>query len=508
MERITSYTCREGFAEVSTAEGTLRGFRQNDVYTFMGIPYARAERFRQAAPLASWEGVREALDIGFSCPTPFPPTPKGDHSLPHRYFVEDEDCLNLNVWTTTLDRGAKRPVMVWLHGGGYVAGSANDLLCYDGANLAHYGEVVSVTVNHRLNVLGCLDLSEYGEEFQASGNLIMLDVVEALKWVQRNIEGFGGDPGNVTIYGQSGGGGKVTTLMQMPCADGLYHKAIVQSGIIRFNGPVEGAPMRISKEMALDMTHKIMAKAGSLENLLSMPVRELMKMSTEAIDGPMLWSPVPGAGDYPGDIGQTGGFREETKNIPTMIGNSLCEFPRFRTGRVKSEMTDDEVLDALRAVYGRHAEEIKAVFEKCYPGINPYYAVGMDMTNFRPMAKLFCEWRNRMNAAPAYQYLLTLELPYDGGTMSAHGTELPFIFHNADAIGVVNAGERTWSFQDELFYAWVNFARTGNPNHDKLPVEWKPVTKGHSFCMLFGDVSSCPEDHDTELMELMARIRS
>jgi len=503
MDPTTSFVCREGFAEVETTYGTLRGYRQNDVYTFLGVDYAKAERFKAAVEPDRWEGVKTALDYGFVCPNMQKPSFRGDHTLPHRFWISGEDCLNLNIWTTSLDKAAGKPVMVWLHGGGYVAGNASDFLCYEGANLAHYGDVVSVTVNHRLNVLGCLELSEYGEEFEGSGNRIMQDVVMALRWVHDNIAAFGGDPGNVTIYGQSGGGGKVTTLMQMPSADGLYHKAIVQSGIIRFTGPVDGAAMRISREKALEATHRLVDRTGSVETLCTMPVEELMDVCNELFGRNMFWSPVPGAGDYAGDIGQTGGFREETKNVYTMIGNSLCEFPRYHTGRVKAELTEEEKLEILRTVYGSYAEEVKKTFEECYPEINSYYAAGMDMTNFRPMAGAFCEWRNRMGAAPAYQYLLTYEMPYDGGTMAAHGTELPFIFHNADITGAVQSGERTWSFQDEVFYAWVNFAKTGDPNHDRLPVKWLPYSEEHHATMVFGNESSCREDHDKKLMELM-----
>ena len=506
MEKITEYICREGFAEVDTKWGRIRGLRQNGVYAFLGVDYGKAKRFRPAEDPECWEGVKPALDYGTVCPTVYPASMRGDHVLPHRFYVQDENCLNLNVWTTTLDPSAKRAVMVWFHGGGYSGGSANDFTSYEGWNLAKYGEVVSVTVNHRLNVLGCLDLSAYGEEYQPSGNLIMQDGVKALQWVHDNIEKFGGDPGNVTIYGQSGGGGKITTLMQMPSADGLYHRAIVHSGIIRFADPAATGAMRITKEDALKCAKNLVEGVGSVKKLETMPVDDLMKAVREYCDNPgFIWTPVPGAGDYAGDIGQTGGFREETRHIPTMIGNSLTEFPRVHSGKDKASMSEEEKLEAIREIYGEDAEAVKACFEKCYPELNSYYASGMDMSNFRPMGKLFCEWRDAMGAAPAYNYLLTYEMPYDGGTMSTHGTELPFIFHNADAVWSVQKNtERTWSFQDELFFAWVSFAKTGNPNHDKLPVEWKPYTKDHHSCMLFGDTPSCRNGHDEELIALVS----
>ncbi|MBQ1465829.1 MAG: carboxylesterase/lipase family protein [Eubacteriaceae bacterium] len=505
MDSIKSFECREGFAEVGTKYGKIRGFRQNGVYTFRGVEYARAERFMSAREPECWEGVKTALDYGFVCPNMQAPSFVNDHQLPHRFWITGEDCLNLNIWTMSLDETAKKPVMVWLHGGGYVAGNASDFEIYEGSGLAYYGDVVSVTVNHRLNVLGCLDLSEYGDEFSSSGNIIMQDVVMALRWIRDNISSFGGDPGNVTIYGQSGGGGKVTTLMQMPSADGLYHRAIIQSGILRFTGPVENASMRITREAAREYADKLVSRCNGVENLRSMPVRDLMEICAQLFGRNMFWAPVPGAGDYPGDIGQTGGFRKETKDIPTMIGNCLCEFPRYHSGRDKSSMTEEEKLCALTEVYGDHAQEVKTEFEKAYPGVNSWYATGMDMTNFTPHARAFCKERWEMGAAPAYQYILTLEFPYDGGTMSHHGSELPFIFHNADIVGPSWKEGRTESFQDELFYSWVNFARNGDPNHDRLPVKWLPYSEEHHATMIFGDESVCRDDHDRDLIELMKK---
>jgi len=502
MEKMTGFICREGFAEVPTKQGVLRGYQKNDVYAFLGVQYGTAGRFLKAAEPEPWEGVKTALDYGFVCPTISKLTNVNDHTMWHRFWLTDEDCLNLNLWTTSLDRNAKKPVMVWLHGGGYVAGNASDFLCFEGDSQAKYGDVVTITVNHRLNVLGCLDLSEYGEEFSGSGNRIMQDVVLALRWIHDNIENFGGDPDNVLIYGHSGGGGKVTTLMQMPSADGLYHKAIVESGIIRFTGPVEGAAMRITKEKALSMTHTLLDHVGSLDKLRTMPTEDLMQACRECFGRNMQWTPVPGSDDYPGDFGQTGGFRPETKNVYTMIGSALCEFPRYRTGRDKASLTEEEKLQILRTQYGDYAEEVKSTFEECFPGINSYYAVGMDETNFRPMSVEFCKWRSAMGAAPAYNYQLVYEMPYDGGTMSFHGTELPMIYHNADLSGIIQS-DRTESLQDEIFYAWMSFAHTGDPNHPKLPEKWLPCTEDEPATFLFGNTSCCRVGHDAKLMELM-----
>lgn len=210
---------------VSTKAGKVKGYEFDGVHIFKGIPYAQAGRFRMPREVEPWEGVKETASYGFVCPLLTQDTPTGELLVPHRYWPQDENCQNLNVWTTALDKTAKKPVMVWLHGGGYAAGSSIEQAAYDGSNMAVQGDVVVVSVNHRLNILGFLDLSPYGEKYRNSGNAGLADLVAALRWIHDNIEEFGGDPENVTLFGQSGGGMKVTGLMQIPEADGLFHKA-------------------------------------------------------------------------------------------------------------------------------------------------------------------------------------------------------------------------------------------------------------------------------------------
>lgn len=231
------FVCEEDYPVVQTTEGKLRGYVDGDVFCFRGVDYAWAERFQMPEPPKSWEGIQDALDYGYGCPEMSyslkGKSPKGQFMVPQRFWSISEHCQNLNIWTPSIDPEAKKPVMVWFHGGGFFGGCSTQLYSYEGWGMSHNYDVVIVTVNHRLNMLGFLDLSELGEEYRNSGNLGMADLVEALRWVKRNITAFGGDPDNVTIYGQSGGGGKVSTLMQMPSADGLYHRAIIQSGVMR-----------------------------------------------------------------------------------------------------------------------------------------------------------------------------------------------------------------------------------------------------------------------------------
>ena len=206
---------------VEVRGGKLRGFRDGKTTTFFGIPYAEAERFELPKPVAAWEGVKSAQAWGPVCPiVNMTRSGPDEFVFPHRYWVENEHCQVLNVWTQNLSGAAKKPVMVWMHGGGFTNGSSMESYAYDGKNLSEFGDVVVVSLNHRLNIIGTLDLSAYGAQYENSRYTGMADLVAALQWVQQNIAQFGGDPGNVTIFGQSGGGSKVTRLMHMPDGKG------------------------------------------------------------------------------------------------------------------------------------------------------------------------------------------------------------------------------------------------------------------------------------------------
>ena len=220
---------------VNTVSGPVAGYIDDGVYIYKGIPYGQAQRFMPATDPEPWKEVRPSRSYGPVSPHPDRAGWRDDDQAFTMHWDDGypgEDCLRVNVWTSSIKAGSKIPVMVWLHGGGFSEGSSQEQAGYDGTNLARNHGVVVVSLNHRLNALGFLDLSGYGAKYAHSGNVGMLDIVKALEWVKKNIANFGGDPANVTIFGQSGGGGKVSTLMAMPAAKGLFHKAIVQSGSI------------------------------------------------------------------------------------------------------------------------------------------------------------------------------------------------------------------------------------------------------------------------------------
>ncbi|MGB5460527.1 MAG: carboxylesterase family protein, partial [Eudoraea sp.] len=226
----------ENIAVTNTESGKVRGYIHDGTYIYKGIPYAKAERFMAPTKADSWEGVRSSTMYGPVAPLMTPTTQVMDEPefvFDHDWGYPNEDCLRINIWTPSIDDGKKRPVLFWIHGGGFTAGSSQELPSTDGENLSKKGDVVVVSINHRLNILGFLDLSAYGDKYKHSANNSIIDIVAALEWVKNNVENFGGDAGNVTIFGQSGGGAKVNTLMAMPKAKGLFHKAINQSGSFR-----------------------------------------------------------------------------------------------------------------------------------------------------------------------------------------------------------------------------------------------------------------------------------
>lgn len=223
-------------AVTNTESGQVRGYTHNGIFTYKGIPYAQAERFMAPQKVKPWQGVRSSFVYGPVAPLQDPTISvqdEGEFIFHHDWGYTNENCLVLNVWTPAITPAKKRPVLFWIHGGGFTAGSSQELPSYDGENLSKKGDVVIVSINHRLNILGFLDLSAYGEKYKTSANNSIADIVAALQWVKNNIENFGGDPNNITIFGQSGGGAKVNTLMAMPSAKGLFHKAINESGAFR-----------------------------------------------------------------------------------------------------------------------------------------------------------------------------------------------------------------------------------------------------------------------------------
>ena len=498
---VHSFICRDDYPLAKTDKGTIRGYMLNEMFHFLGIPYAQAGRFLPPEPVTPWEGILDTQDYGFLCPQLPDKEVKGNLAFPKRYWLEREDCQTLNIWTESLDPGKKMPVVIWLHGGGFSKGSCLELEAYDGENMGRYGHVVSVSVNHRLNILGFLDLSDFGKEYELSGNVGMEDLVAALRWVKTNIAAFGGDPDNVTIFGESGGGGKVAALLQMGDADGLYHKAIIESGVLSANGRDPKQEKQDKKEFAA----KVVSAIGGLERLRTAPYRELMEAVQKVTQNSFAaWGPVPLTGSYIGSA-WSAGFRKEVMDIPLICGSVFQELvPRNNDFREKESFSPEERYRALVDTYGAEgAPKIRDAFEKAYPEFNLYYASLADCMVRRPTEK-FCELRRDSGAKATYNFLFAHETMYKGGLLSTHADELSFVFHNVEYNPSQFAEGRELLLQEQIFNAWMQFARTGNPNHPGIP-EWKPMLPGENNCFVFSKAPSCRVDHDAELMELLAK---
>ena len=273
----------ENVAVTNTESGKVRGYILNSIYTYKGIPYAQAERFMSPIKAEPWEGIRSSTTYGPVAPLMTPTTEVQDEPefvFDHDWGYTNEDCLRINIWTPGVADGKKRPVLFWIHGGGFTAGSSQELPSYEGENLSKKGDVVVVSINHRLNILGFLDLSAYGEKYKHSANNSILDMAAALEWVKTNISNFGGDPNNVMIFGQSGGGAKVNTLLAMPKAKGLFHKAVNQSGSFRT------AMLEKSETQAISV--EVMAQLGltpnQVDSLQTIPFEILSAAGTKALN--------------------------------------------------------------------------------------------------------------------------------------------------------------------------------------------------------------------------------
>ncbi len=472
---------------VETASGRVRGASIEDVAAFKCIPYGApssgANRFMPPRKPTPWAGVRDALDYTGHAPQqglrPATRVELADFSGPPDTSPETEDCLTLNVWSANPKHGAKRPVMVWFHGGAFAYGTAN-VARLQGSRLATRGDVVVVTVNQRLNIFGFLDLSEIGgTDYAASGNAGTLDMIAALEWVRDNIDGFGGDPGNITIFGESGGGGKVCTLLTMPSARGLFHRAIVQSG----------AAIRLrERDRAAKLSEAVLKALGlsrtDLDKLQSLPMAQLLAAvdpAQKAI-GP---APMPLFDRYPfgpvvdGTIVPSHPFDPAapavSADIPLLIGDMKDEMASFlaRDDKVwHRTLTEQEMRDRVAAVAGRHADHVIETYRRLYPGMNPAERLIATLTNsnFRIRSLIVAERKAAQVGAPVYMYSFQWETPVLGGRMKApHALDVPFTFDTIDLTNATDRSAAAHKLAATMSGTWAAFAHTGKPEHPAIP---------------------------------------
>lgn len=480
-----------------TTYGLVSGEIIDGIYSFKGIPYAKADRFMPPQPPAAWDGVREHTKFG--------PIAMQVNSWSPDTAMDEKALFTVNIWTQGLNDGKKRPVMFWLHGGGFSVGASDDPIT-DGKMLAQNGDVVLVSVNHRVNILGFLDLSDFGEEYNSSANVGMLDVVAALEWVNKNIQNFGGDPQNVTIFGESGGGGKVGTLMSMPAANGLFHKAIIQSGTL-----INVMTKDKSRAVGRALVEHLGLTRDSLHQLHSMPYKELVLAGNKALEATVGlrqpgtrtmfgFGPVPD-GENLMQQPFTPGFAAISNHIPLLLGTTLNELVPTAYG--ETSLTMDAAKDRLQKIYGEKADHYIELFGQAYPDYSPHDLLSID-TLFRPNTIAVADAREQQARAPIYTYLLTWKSPVENGSKgSFHGLDIPLAFNNIE-LGKHWSGdsEESRALAEKMSSAWIQFARTGNPNTESLP-QWKPYSRENGETMLFDDSPTVVHHHDRALMNFI-----
>ena len=500
----------DDIALVGTQYGMVKGYILRDVYTFLGIPYAATTagegRFMPPEEPAPWEGVRPAVFYGASAPQRTAGKYTNDYGTfaDHwNYYDVGEDCLRLNVWTPGTD-DAKRPVLVWIHGGGFTSGNGIEQDGYDGENISRYGDIVFVSLNHRLGPLGFTDFSRVDPRYKDSGNSGILDIVAALKWVQANIAAFGGDPGNVTIMGQSGGGAKVCTLVAMAETEGLIHKAVALSGNIT------GA---IDSKYSADLGEYIYERAGSdMQRILDMPWQEYLDFADEAaaefnrshVNGMMrgAFGPVGDGFHVP-----MGSFFSDPASpsgkIPMLFSTTTCEFSVSRTDASLEQMDRAE---AVRRIAQRmpsvDAEAVYDAYDRIFSGQKPVEVLGLALSSRAAM--LEAATAKAGQEAPVYVAWFGWDPPlFDGRMRAFHCLDISFWLKNTDRMLThTGGGSRPRALSEHMADALLRFMRTGDPNGKGLP-DWPAFESERGATMLLDDHSKVLYNPDRLALELI-----
>jgi para-nitrobenzyl esterase len=486
---------------IETADGRLRGIEDRSVGIFKGIPYAAPplgeRRFRPPVPVEKWTGVRDALSFGkqaIQSENVFGMPPELVPMVP-LYGGEpfDEDCLTLNVWTSGTS-GASRPVLLWCHGGAFLTGSGSSSW-YDGSNLCRLDDVVVVSFNHRLGALGYLHVEDIADSFEGSGTAGIRDIVAVLEWVKTNIARFGGDSGNVTIFGESGGGAKVSVLMALPSAKGLFHKAIIQSG---------PAVQMANREDGTRTARQFLAEVGLDENsaaeLRKLPVDRIVA-AQNAVQATVArtsfadrrrfgFNPVIDGAFFPG-----GPFApaapETSAGVPLMIGSNREEMNLF-LGHLPWVVaaTFDNLPDTMKPYLGARTDEVIAAYRKLRPAADAAeiaLAVVGEL-GVRGLSLTIAERKIAQKMADVFVYLFTWKTPVLGGRLGAcHTLEIPFVFDNAESATLTGDDPARLPLGKTMAKTWLAFARTGNPG-------WPAYSTAERPTMVFDTVSRVEKD--------------
>lgn len=485
---------------VETAQGYVRGRVQGGVSVFKGMRYgastAGENRFLPPKEPERWAGVQDAFEYGDQAP-------QAQTRLAGAEAMTD-DCLRINIWTPACD-SAKRPVMLWFHGGGFEAG-AGSIPVYDGTNVALRGDVVVATINHRLNVFGHCYLSDVlGEDFAESSNVGYLDLVRAMNWVRENIEQFGGDPDNVMIYGQSGGGRKVSLCYAGEDAAGLFHRGVVQSG-----SHLRLQSIEKSNDMAYALLRELNIPVSEARRLQHVPVDELTRAQLAVrreLGG--RFSPT-----LDGNAFRSHPFYPDaptiSSHVPMMLGTTRTELTN-QLGGVEGifDMTEAQAKERLRTYLA--AEDIDdafSIFQASRPQANPsevFFTI-VSARGYRRDQTMMAEMRALGATAPTYVYRLMWRQPVEGGRrVSQHSLDLPFVFDNADKMEYMVGPETdsTRAMENIMAESWIAFARNGNPNNAAIP-DWRPYDLENRYTMMLDDppeLVADPHQAEREFMQ-------
>lgn len=493
----------DSFVVAETATGKVRGRTIGGVLVFKGIPYGASTageyRFLPPHPPAAWAGVRDALDYGSSAPqyrpssSPYAHTIGVDHPPPN----QGEDCLVLNVWTRALRDGGKRPVFVCLHGGGFISGSGSSP-GYAGDVLASRHDVVQVTLNHRLGALGYLNLAELGgERFAQSGTAGVLDLVLALEWVRDNIEGFGGDPSRVMVYGQSGGGAKTSVLMGMPKAQGLFHRAAVQSG-----SALTVTPLEQSLQDAAELMSGLGLRKDQIRELQELPVEQITHIQSSI--GSRFNRPVVDGAVIPRQPFEPTA-PELSAAIPMLISTAL-EDAAYRYSNFDLDAAGLHA--AIERLAGDETDRLLALYRKRYPDKSPFLiqAQVLSDTGFRRNAITQAERKVALGGGAVYMWQTDLQSTSNGGRYGAvHAIDLGMVTGHAFPGSLTGDGPAAQAAARAMCAAWASFARSGDPNCPELP-EWPTYDTTRRATLIVDQTIRVESDPRGEIRELWREI--
>ena len=494
----------DDIAITQTTYGTVQGYILDDVYTYLGIPYGAPtggeNRFMPPKEPARWEGVRPALFYGNDAPQGHDNKWRnnaGTFTDHWNYYDYSEDCLNLNVWTPAPD-AKKRPVLVWMHGGGFASGNSIEQDGYNGANLARSGDVVFVSVNHRLNVFGFSDLSACGDPaFAQSGNVGVLDLLAALRWVHDNIANFGGDPGNVTIMGQSGGGAKVCNVLAMPASKGLVHKVVGLSG-----NAVTAADPVASRALGAAILKEV---RGDVKKLQNMPWEEYYALANRvAAQVGGSFAPIADGTDIP-----SGNFFADANaasaQVPLMLCTTSSEFSLSKENAQLEAISFEDAVAMVRDNYGQpKAEELLKSLQAAFPDKKPIELINMTVAH-RTNVLATADSKYGQHGAPVYLALFDYNAPlFDGRIRAFHCSDICYWFKNTDLMVThTGGGAEPRGVSDQMSAALLAFMRTGNPNCPEIP-EWPAYTPEDAPTMIFNVKSEVRNAPDRAALELMS----